>query len=234
MNQQRHAWGWALAAACAVGLLSAPAHAIFGFGVHAGKDFVTIDEGSFDRTSFEAAGTRLGITGANWASWNSVTLTRQQISNPWLVGAHFYIDALPFIDLEVSADAALQQYRVDYRSTLNPAVNKSEDSYFGRIGAYATVRRDLIKFPPLMPGAGADLIVNSYGTNNPTTSSPDIAALVKREGVFGWHGLVGIRFKAPIVPIALRLEGKYTSTGVTTYERPASVFSAYLGTSFAL
>jgi hypothetical protein len=251
MNQQRHAWGWALAAACAVGLLSAPAHAIFGFGVHAGKDFVTIDEGSFDRTSFEAAGTRLGITGANWASWNSVTLTRQQISNPWLVGAHFYIDALPFIDLEVSADAALQQYRVDYRSTLNPAVNKSEDSYFGRIGAYATVRRDLIKFPPLMPVAalyfgggvnynllspvaGADLIVNSYGTNNPTTSSPDIAALVKREGVFGWHGLVGIRFKAPIVPIALRLEGKYTSTGVTTYERPASVFSAYLGTSFAL
>lgn len=251
MNHQSHAWGWAFAAACAVGLLSAPAHAIFGFGIHGGKDFTSISEGSYDRTSFEAAGTRLGITGANWANWNSVTLTRQEISNPWLVGVHAYVDAIPYIDMEVSVDAALSQYRVDYRSTLNPLVNESKDAYFGRLGAFATVRRDIVKFPPqlpiaalyfggglnynfMAPVAGPDLIVNAYGANNPTLSSPDIESLVEREGTFGWHGLVGFRIKPPVVPIALRLEGKYTSTGIDTYERPSSVFSLYLGTSFAL
>ncbi|HOS65663.1 MAG TPA: hypothetical protein PK251_13030 [Candidatus Latescibacteria bacterium] len=250
MNYQRHAWGWALAAACAVGLLNAPAHAIAGFGIHAGKDFVSISEGSFDRAKFEAAGTRLGLTGVNWANWNSVTLTRKEISSPWLIGVHAYIDAIPYIDLEVSVDGAISQYRVDYRSTLNPAVNESKDVYFGRVGAYGTVRRDIVKFPPVVPiaalyfggglsynfiapVAGPDLIVNAYGTDNPTTRQPDIAKLVEREGTFGWHGLVGFRIKPPVVPIALRLEGKYTSTGISTYERPKSIFSAYLGTSFA-
>jgi len=249
MSSRRSCLGLALVLGGFVALLSTPAHAIFGFGVHAGKDFVSVDEGDFGRTQFENAGKSLGIS-ANWALWDPITLTRKSVSNPWLVGGHFYVDALPFFDIELSGDVALQKYQVIYTATNNPSASESGDFYFGRAGAYLTVRRDLIKLPPLVPiaalylggglgyhyvapVAGADLIVNAYKTEDPSSKKPDIGTLVEREGSFGWHALVGVRVKPPIIPLAFRVEGKYTNTGISTYERPGAVFSAYVGTSIA-
>ena len=239
----------ALVFGCVLVLLSAPAHAIFGFGIHAGKDLVSISgSDGYGTQDFQAAAQRAGITNFNSTFWNPITLRRHEVSNPWLLGGHFYIDAIPFIDLEASVDVALQKYRVEYVSTLSSAANETKDAYFGRASAYFTARRDIIKLPPLVPiaalylggglgyhyvspVAGPDLIVNAYGSGDPSSKKPDIASLVEREGSFGYHGLVGVRVKPPIVPLAFRVEGKYTVTRLETYERPGGIFSVYVGTS---
>ena len=227
-------------------LFSAPAHAIFGFGVHAGKDFVSIgNNDGFGDSDFQNAARSLGYQGLDVSKWTNVTLIRDQIASPWLIGGHFYIDALPFFDIEASVDAALRKYTATYKVGNN--VIDSREVYFGRLSAYATIRRDLIKFPPVVPiaalylggglgyhlvapVAGPKLVVDAIGTGS-INSSPNFEDKVKREGSFGYHGLVGVRLKPPIIPLAFRLEGKYTVTGIDTFERPGGIFSAYVGTS---
>ena len=238
-----------LAASCLVGLLSSPAHAIFGFGVHGGKDFVSVDEGFFGPPQFDEAASSLGITGYNASLWAPINLTRKAISNPWMFGGHLYIDAIPVLDIELSADIAFQKYEVVYTSTnMGANVDETADGIFGRLSTYATVRRDLIKFPPLVPiaafylggglgmhfvtpVAGPEFIVDLYGADDPSSKKPEIEDAIKKEMTLGYHALVGLRVKPPIVPIALRLEGKYTFTGQDEFERPDGFFSAYVGTS---
>jgi len=233
-----------------VGLLSAPAHAIFGFGIHGGKDFVSVGEGDFGPQQFVAAAQKLDIQ-INPALYNTVQLHRNAVSNPWMGGGQIYVDAIPFIALELSADVALQRYEVRYKSTLNAAAGDTAKALFGRISAYATARRDLIKLPMVAfylgggldynwvaPTAGPDLIVDIYGTGNPNAKSPDIKKYVqdhlKSMGSFGYHALVGVRFKPVLVPFAVNLETKYTNTGASGFGRPQSIMSVYLGTSIAL
>lgn len=228
-------------------LTSAPAHAILGFGVHGGKDFVSIgnnDGDPFADADFQASAKRLGYT--DYTKWTYVELTRGAISNPWLFGGHFYLDFIPYFDVEVSADVALQKYWATYKVG-GLTIESRDDLYFGRIGAYLTVRRDLIKLPPVIPIAafylggglsyhyvsplaGPDLIVDAIGSQDIKTA-PKIADKVEREGSFGYHGLAGVRVKPPIVPIAFRVEGKYTVTGIDTFERPGGILSAYAGIS---
>ena len=221
-----------------------PAKAIFGFGVHGGYDFVSFDEKSFGVTQFESAANAAGITGFNTGGeWNAVTLTREAIGNPYLIGAHFYVDIIPVIDIEASIDVSIQKYEVRYDTPV-PSADEVADAYFGRIGAYATARRDLISLPMfafylggglgmhfVAPVAGDELIVDIYQGDDPTASSPSIEDAIKNETTIGFHAVTGVRFKPPIIPIALRIEGKYTSTGASGMERPESIMSLYIGTS---
>ena len=255
MDHRDRKTGSLLALIMAVCLLSSPAYAIFGFGVHAGKDFASINEKTFGVAEFQKASSNLDgidIT-PQLANWNKVTLKRDGVSAPWLVGAHFYIDIIPFIDVEASVDAALAKYKVIYDSDIDvlasqPA-DETQDVYFGRVGVYLTARHDLVKLPAgifalyiggglgyhlVAPVAGADLIVNAFGNGDPTATKPKLSDLVDREGEIGWHGLFGVRVKAPIIPIALRLEAKYTATNQTDMDKPGAVFSTYLGVSFAI
>ena len=47
----------------------------------------------------------------------------------------------------------------------------------------------------------------------------------------GYHVLLGVRVKPPVIPLAFRLEGKYTITGQEDFERPSGLASAYVGLS---
>lgn len=236
--------GLMVAALGLVAMMSTPASAIFGFGVHAGMDFMSVSDKQFGVEQFRAAAQAQGLTGFNSdGTWNMVTLTREAIDNPYLVGVHFYLDFIPVIDLEVSGDVALQKYKVRY-ITPNPSVNEDVDAYFGRIGAYVTARKDLIDLPMfafylggglgmhfVAPVAGDEFIVDIYGVNSPLVSSPNIEDAIERETTLGYHALTGIRFKPPIIPFAIRVEGKYTNTGASGMERPTSTLSAYAGFS---
>ena len=245
-------WGFAMLVAGIVGLMPVPAHAIFGFGLHAGMDMTSVDEKAFGYTDFNASAQDLGVNiDAYRTYWQSISLTREAASNPILIGGHVYVDALPFIDIEVSFDVALSKYWVTYSPTLTgdvtaPAYERTE-AYFGRVGVYGTVRRDLISLPMfalyvggglgyhfVTPVAGPDLIVDAYGSNNPTTTKPDIESLVERDAKLGWHGLMGVRFKPVLLPFAFRVEGKYTATSQDDYEKPGNIFSLYAGVSFAI
>ena len=237
-----------VACAAFVGIAPGTAHAIFGFGVHGGFDFTSIDEKSVSTQQFEEAAAEAGLSFPATA-WTSVVFTREEVGNPLLIGGHFYIDALPFIDIEAQLDVALKKYAVFYS---NVAVTERSDVYFGRIGAYATVRRDLISLPMfglylggglgyhlVAPVAGADAIVNAYGgrsgaASDPTSAQPDFESIVDREGTLGWHGVFGVRIKPPVVPIAVGIEGKYTATGQDEYEKPGNIFSMYAKVSFAI
>lgn len=248
MNRYRRRIGTMLGTVAVVALMSVPSHAIFGFGVHGGLDFTTFDAEQYSTPQFEEAAQRAGITGFNVNNeWAPVNLTREKIGNPYLIGGHFYIDLIPMIDLEASFDVALQKYNVKYVVEGFAAASESADAYFGRIGVYATGRRDLISLPMfafylggglgvhfVSPVAGPDFIVDIYGNSDPRTSKPNITDNIERETAIGYHALTGIRFKPPLVPFAFRLEGKYTSTGASGMERPGSVLSAYFGTSFAI
>jgi hypothetical protein len=248
MNRYRSRIGTMLGTVALVALMSAPSHAIFGFGVHGGLDFTTFDAEQYSTDQFVEAAQRAGITDFDVNKWRPVNLTRKSIGNPYLIGGHFYVDLIPMIDLEASFDVALQKYNVNYVVEGYEAVaNDAADIYFGRIGVYATGRRDLISLPMfafylggglgvhfVSPVAGPDFIVDIYGNNDPRTSKPNIKDNIERDMSVGYHALTGVRFKPPLVPFAFRLEGKYTSTGASGMERPSSVLSAYLGASFAI
>ena len=221
-------------------LMSTPAHAIFGFGVHGGFDFTSFGDKQFGATQFADAAQAAGITGFDVNKWGGVTLTREAIDNPYLIGAHFYIDALPMLDIEASIDASFQKYKFSYLSP-NPSLSElNKEAIYGRVGAYATVKRDIIDLPMfafylggglglhfVAPVAGADLVVDVIGSDDPSATKPDIKDNISRETTMGYHALTGIRFKPPIIPLAFRIEGKYTSTGASGMERPDSVLSVY-------
>jgi len=240
-----------LAVACAIGLLSTPAHAIFGFGFHGGMDFVSIDKSDgFSQQDFADAAAKLDMAGFDSSPWAFINMTREAVSNPIIGGFHVYVDAIPILDIEVSGDIAYQKYQVAYRSTVSGGVEEVYDAPFVRGGIYATVRRDLIEFPPGLPlvafylggglgahfvsqMAGPELVVKAIGEGNPNTTKPNIKDTIERNASLGYHALVGLRVKPPIIPLAFRLEGKYTITGQEDFERPNGVMTAYLGFDFA-
>ncbi len=109
----------------AVCLIVSPAAAIMGIGIHGGVDNITID--SFDESFTLDDNT-------------SVSLLREEISSPVMFGANFGIDALPFIDLELSVDACIQKYNITY---VTPGRTQAEEATFGRVGINATLLRNV-------------------------------------------------------------------------------------------
>ncbi|MFH1009011.1 MAG: hypothetical protein V1800_16175 [Candidatus Latescibacterota bacterium] len=217
-------------------LLVAPgsALALFGFGVHGGTDIYSVDA---DSVSFALA------YGAE------ASLVREEITPPIVFGGHFYVDVLPVIDLEISADVAVQQYHIVYqRKTLGGILDeeKEEDATFGRIGIYATIRRDLFVFPPVVHtvafyaggGMGVHLItpIISEAFLFDNIGSPedqlDVDDLIKEATRVGGHLLAGVRIKPPIIPIALSVEAKMTMMREGDYEEPNVFPSIYGKVSF--
>lgn len=206
------------------------AFALFGIGVHGGSDMYSVDADSVSFTLRYGAG---------------ASLEREEIGRPIAFGGHFYVDVLPIIDLEISADVAVQRYHITYkRKTLAGILDdeKSEDATFGRIGVYATIRRDLFTFPPithtvaLYGGAGAGLhlitpvISKAFLVDN--IKSPgdklDVEKIIEKATRMGGHVLAGVRIKPPLIPIALGVEAKYTLMSKGDYEEP-SVFPTVYG-----
>ncbi|MFC1538906.1 hypothetical protein ACFL6H_05740 [Candidatus Latescibacterota bacterium] len=202
----------------------APVHAIFGIGVHGGIDNYTID--GFDKSFSLDDGT-------------SVSLTREEISSPIMFGANFLVDVIPIIDLELSADVAMQDYKVTY----GPSNDLKEyDATFGRVGVYATVRKNIISFPPVIStfslyggaGVGLHLISPVIGKNliqdelKSVGEKLDTDELTKNLTNIGGHVLIGAQFKPPVIPFMISANAKYTLVGAGDYEEPGNFVSLYL------
>lgn len=213
----------------AAGMLlgSTPAMAVFGFGVHGGVDNITVN--SFDEVFSLDDGT-------------AVTLKREEISSPIMFGGQFVLDALPFIDLELSADASFKKYNVTYITTVKTV---EEEATFGRIGLYATVKKNLVSFPPVVNtfsvyagvGAGIHLMTPVVGRKLIQKELKNAADALKPDDItdrltrVGGNVLLGIRLKPPVLPYALNADAKYTFMGAGDYDEPKSFLSIYLSVS---
>ena len=207
-----------------------PAFAIFGIGIHGGVDNITVD--SFD-ASFELD------------DGNQVSLKREEISSPLMFGCNFIFDALPIIDLELSADVCMQDYKLTYTT---PLKTEDYDATFGRIGIYGTVKKNLISFPPIVntfsvytgAGAGIHLISPVVGKKLIQEELKEVANPLKPDDITkkltsaGGHILLGAQFKPFMIPLMLTADAKYTIIGKGDYEEPGSFLSLYvsLGLNF--
>ncbi len=206
------------------------AFALFGFGAHGGLDMYSVDA---DSVGFALD---YGV---------EASLVREEIGQPIAFGGHFYVDALPVIDLELSVDVAIQEYHITFeRKAFAGALGDttSEDATFGRIGVYATVRKDLFTFPPLVHtvalyaggGVGMHLVtpIISQAFLVEKIGKPedklDVVEMIEKATRMGGHVLLGVRIKPPMIPIALGVEAKYTMMSEGDYEEP-SVFPTVYG-----
>ena len=213
----------------AVFLIVSPAAAIMGIGIHGGVDNITVD--SFDNSFTLDDGT-------------SVSLKREEISSPVMFGADLTVDALPFIDLQLSADACFQKYNITY---VTPIRTQEEEATFGRVGIYATIKKNIISFPPVIntlalytgaglgihlisPVMGKDLIQKELKSFNDILKPDDIVDKLSR---IGGHVLVGTKFKPPVIPFKINLDAKYTFVGKGDYEEPDNFLSVYLSFGYA-
>ncbi len=206
-----------------------PVFAIVGIGIHGGVDNITVD--SFD-ASFKLD------------DGNTVSLKREEISSPLMFGCNFLIDALPIIDLELSADACMQDYKLTY-TTLE---SEEYDATFARVGIYGTVRKNLVSFPPVVntfsvytgAGVGLHLISPVVGKKLIQKELKEIADPLKPDDIIknltnvGGHILLGAQFKPLLIPIMINANAKYTMVGEGDYEEPGSFLSFYvtLGLNF--
>ena len=215
---------------CIIFIAPTSALAIFGFGAHGGLDLYTVDS---DSLTFEL---KYGA---------SASLVREEIDSPLMFGGRFYIDVLPIIDLELSADVAVKTYDFTFTREVpgsTPEVTE-EEATFGRIGIYATVRKDLMSFPPIVnvvtvyAGAGLGLhLVTPVASpqlfiDELTSASEkvDIDEYVKKATKVGIHALLGVRVKPPMVPLAIDAQAKYTRMPEGDYEEPNAFPSVYVG-----
>jgi len=198
-----------------------PAFAIFGIGIHGGVDNITVD--GFD-ASFQLD------------DGNTVSLKREEISSPLMFGCNFIFDALPIVDLELSADVCMKDYKLTYTT---PLKTEDYDATFGRIGIYGTVRKNIISFPPMVntfsvytgAGAGIHLISPVVGKKLIQKELKEAADPLKPDDITenltkaGGHILLGAQFKPFLIPLMINADAKYTIIGKGDYEEPGSFLS---------
>jgi len=102
------------------------AFALVGFGLQLGQSMFSVDE------SFPNTGSDL------------ITLTNGAFENSFNVGGYLYVDAIPFIDLEVDFNASFNGYDIDFQNVFGemPTIP------FGWVSTntYFTARKEIIGF----------------------------------------------------------------------------------------
>ena len=102
------------------------AFALVGFGLQLGQSMFSVDE------SFPNTGSEL------------ITLTNGAFENSFNFGAYLYVDAIPFIDLEVDFNASFNGYDIDFENAFGPM----RTIPFGWLSTnmYFTARKEIIGF----------------------------------------------------------------------------------------
>ena len=102
------------------------AFALVGFGLQLGQSMFSVDE------SFPNTGSDL------------ITLTNGAFENSFNVGGYLYVDAIPFIDLEVDFNASFNGYDIDFENAFGPMPTIP----FGWLSTntYFTARKEIIGF----------------------------------------------------------------------------------------
>ena len=102
------------------------AFALVGFGLQLGQSMFSVDE-SFPNTGSEY-----------------ITLTNGAFENSFNVGGYLYVDAIPFIDLEVDFNASFNGYDIDFQNVFGemPTIPFG----WASVSTYFTARKEIIGF----------------------------------------------------------------------------------------
>ena len=176
------------------------ASALVGFGLQFGQGMFSVDE-SFPKTGSEY-----------------ITLNNGAFDNSFNVGAYLYVDAIPFIDLEVDFNASFNGYDIDFENALGPMGTIP----FGWVSAstYFTARKKIVGFSiPLLaatkvhaggginthvttPIATVDMVTELLGgslTNDPSELEKNLEEYLTNEDNYlestGIHVQAGLQFK---------------------------------------
>ncbi|MCK4547319.1 MAG: hypothetical protein KAW17_07745 [Candidatus Eisenbacteria sp.] len=216
----------AILAIVVVGISASPALGFINFGARIGVDHTTWD-------AHEVAGFTLGT--------GTATLVREAIDRPLLLGVTLGTGLLPVLDLEIAAEAAFRKYHFDYSTNEGQAA--SDDIYYSRISVLATLKKNLLSFPPVTsvvkiyaggglglhyvsPVMNKNLIMDSLSD---ATDTLDPKELIDKDLEVGFHGLGGIRLKPPALPLALYGEVRYLIKSDEEFGKPGSHWSFYGG-----
>ena len=176
------------------------ASALVGFGLQLGQGMFSVDESS------PKTGNPL------------IKLTNGAFDNSFNVGAYLYVDAIPFIDLEVDFNASFNGYDIDFENALGPMGTIP----FGWVSAstYFTARKKIVGFSiPLLaatkvhaggginthvttPIATVDMVTELLGgslTNDPSELEKNLEEYLTNEDNYlestGIHVQAGLQFK---------------------------------------
>ena len=176
------------------------AFALVGFGLQLGQSMFSVDE------SFPNTGSDL------------ITLTNGAFENSFNFGAYLYVDAIPFIDLEVDFNASFNGYDIDFQNVFGemPTIP------FGWASAstYFTARKKIVGFSiPFLaatkvhaggglnthrttPIANLDMVKELLGgslTNDPSELNKNLEDYLTNEDNYlestGIHVQAGLQFK---------------------------------------
>jgi hypothetical protein len=147
-----------------------------------------------------------------------IKLTNGAFDNSFNVGAYLYVDAIPFIDLEVDFNASFNGYDIDFENALGPMGTIP----FGWVSAstYFTARKKIVGFSiPLLaatkvhaggginthvttPIATVDMVTELLGgslTNDPSELEKNLEEYLTNEDNYlestGIHVQAGLQFK---------------------------------------
>ncbi len=212
-----------------------------GVGIHGGLDRFEIP--SLDRSFKLADLTQVGVV-------------REGFQNPKMAGLDLFVNTLPVIDLQISVDASKMTYPLLYiRPNLYNPLQSDTTHYdvpFGRLGVYVSVKKNLIVFPPILKtlavyvggGVGAHYIApvvsEKYILDHLKNAAEDLNTDeilkedIKKNMTYGWHLLVGIRLKVPILPVQVFGEGKMNFVPQGKYDQPSKFPSLYAGLAYML
>ena len=143
-------------------------------------------------------------------------MSTTEFSNPYSIGLHLYIDAIPFVDLEADINSMGQTYQFEFN---NPTEIGPYDFGWGSTSAYFTVRKKvlgigipLLAKAKLFYGGGynqhnvtplmtidlmEDLMDGNLGADPSGLSEEDIIDFLKENKIetSGFHIQSGLQFK---------------------------------------
>lgn len=175
--------------------------AIGGLGLQVGQSTVTVGATEDSR--------ELGFGGP-------AIMSTTEFSNPYSIGLHLYIDAIPFVDLEADINSMGQTYQFEFN---NPTEIGPYDFGWGSTSAYFTVRKKvlgigipLLAKAKLFYGGGynqhnvtplmtidlmEDLMDGNLGADPSGLSEEDIIDFLKENKIetSGFHIQSGLQFK---------------------------------------
>jgi len=215
--------------------MAGPASALVRFGIHAGMDFNGQDAKTLARQEINNGP-------------DTFDIEREEIKAPMMAGVHFFLGAMPYVDLELGLEASLSKYHVVYNHWLDDVATDvanafDEDVYFGRLSVYLSAKHNLLDLPAVQGYAGGGL---GYHIMGPLLSKDlveeetaggdydlDAGDILAKSGTMGFHGLVGLRVKPGPAPFAITAEGRYFLLGENDYGDDTNQFLALaLGLEF--
>ena len=201
-----------------------------GIGAHRGIDLYTLDGGTEEFLLRDGTSVRLTVAG---------------IDRPELFGGHLHIAPWPLFDVELNVEGVKKKYGFTFeRPGEDPIESEAE---FARLGAYASIRRSLFRFPSgvksvmLYAGAGlgahfirARLSEKTVSEGVSTASARfDLDELTEYTFGASGHGLVGLSLRPWLIPFSVYADLTHFKMGNSPVEKLEAFNTLHIGLSLS-